>query len=292
MPRLIRAAGGVVLRPTKKGRLKILVTHRPRYDDWSLPKGKADSDESPEQTAVREVLEETGYHCRIIAPLGETRYRVSGGTKEVAWYAMRALPDSPGFTQNPEVDQIKWLTRKKAAALLDYDRDRQLVMETDLKKLSKTGTLFLVRHATAGDRSKWKGNDRKRPLTKSGSRQAAAISETLAARGIERILSSPYDRCTLTMEPLSKLTGAPIEVTEALAEEPDLDATWDLVESLIGYNAVICSHGDVIPAVVNRLMWAGLSIESRFYCSKGSTWEVEVDGGKFTTGTYVPPPDA
>jgi len=291
VPRLIRAAGGVVLRPTKKGRLKILVTHRPRYDDWSLPKGKADPKETPEQTAVREVLEETGYHCRVIAPLGQTRYRVNGGAKEVAWFAMRPLPDSPGFTQNPEVDRIQWLTRKKAAALLDYERDRQLVLETDLRKLSKTGTLFLVRHATAGDRSKWKGNDLRRPLTKSGGRQSAAIAAKLAPRGIERVISSPYDRCTLTMEPLSKLAKAPIEVTDALAEEPDLDATWDLIESLIGYNAVLCSHGDVIPAMMNRLMWAGLSIESRFYCSKGSTWEVEVDGGKFTTGTYVPPPE-
>lgn len=279
------------MRPTKKGRLKILVTHRPRYDDWSLPKGKADPEETPEQTAVREVLEETGYHCRIIAPLGQTRYPVNGGTKEVSWFAMRPLPDSQGFTQNPEVDRITWLTRKKAAALLDYERDRELVMETDLNKLAKTGTLFLVRHATAGDRSKWKDNDLKRPLTKSGARQATTIAERLAPRGVERILSSPYDRCTLTMEPLSRLTGAPVEVTDALAEAPDPDTTWGLIESLIGYNAVLCSHGDVIPAIVKRLMKAGLSIESRFFCSKGSIWEVDVDGGKFTTGTYVPPPE-
>jgi 8-oxo-dGTP diphosphatase len=93
------------------------------------------------------------------------------------------------------------------------------------------------------------------------------------------------------MEPLSKLTGAPIEITDTLAEAPEPDATWALVESLIGYNAVLCSHGDVIPVIVKRLMKAGLSIESRFFCSKGSTWEVEVDGGKFTTGTYVPPPE-
>ncbi|HEY6628247.1 MAG TPA: NUDIX hydrolase [Acidimicrobiia bacterium] len=291
MPRLIRAAGGVVLRPTNKGRLKILVTHRPNYDDWSLPKGKADPKEKPEQTALREVREETGFDCRIIASLGKTRYQVSAGTKEVSWFAMRPLPGSKGFAPNSEVDQIKWLSRKKAASLLDYERDRELVMETDLKNLSKTGTLFLVRHATAGDRSKWTDHDLRRPLNKSGLRQAAAIAKRLAPNGIERILSSPYDRCTQTMEPLSALTGAKIEVTEALAEEPEVDRTWELIESLIGYNAVLCSHGDVIPAIINRLMWVGLSIESRFYCSKGSTWEVEVDGGKFTTGTYVPPPE-
>jgi 8-oxo-dGTP diphosphatase len=291
VPRLIRAAGGVVLRPTKKGRLKILVTHRPAYDDWSLPKGKADPGETLEQTAVREVREETGYNCRIVAPLGQTRYPVSGGTKEVSWYAMRPLPSSKGFAPNHEVDGINWLSRKKAAVLLDYERDRELVMETDLKNLARTGTLFLVRHTTAGDRSKWKGDDLSRPLTKSGIRQAAAIAARIAPQGIERILSSTYDRCFLTMGPLSRLTGARVEITGDLAEEADLDRTWALVESLIGYNAVICSHGDIIPAIINRMMAEGLSIESRFYCSKGSTWEVEVDGGKFTTGTYVPPPE-
>ena len=141
-----------MIRRTRKGRIKVLVSHRPRYNDWSLPKGKADPDETPEQTAVREVLEETGYHCRIVAPLGKTRYRVSSRTKEVTWFAMRPLPDSPGFKPNNEVDKVKWLKPKKASALLDYDRDRDLVIETDLKKLSKTGTIFLVR-ARDGRRS-------------------------------------------------------------------------------------------------------------------------------------------
>ncbi|MGH8914753.1 MAG: NUDIX hydrolase, partial [Acidimicrobiia bacterium] len=91
MTRLVRAAGGVVFRRTAKGNLRVLVAHRPRYDDWSLPKGKADAGEPPEVTAVREVLEETGYHCRIVTPLGTTRYRIQGGVKEVDWYAMRPL---------------------------------------------------------------------------------------------------------------------------------------------------------------------------------------------------------
>ncbi len=278
-----------MIRSNRKGRIEILVSHRPRYDDWSLPKGKADPKEKPEQTAVREVLEETGYHCRIIAALGKTRYKVSGGTKEVSWFAMRPLPDSPGFTPNGEVDRIKWLKRKKAAALLDYERDRSLVTETDLKKLAKTGTLFVVRHATAGDRSKWKGNDQTRPLTKSGVRQSQAIAERLAGRGIERIVSSPYDRCTQTVHPLAKLTGARVEASEALAEGPEIDDAWELALSLVGQNAVLCTHGDLMPPMLKRFIDAGLSVDSRLYYSKGSIWEVEIDGGKFTTGTYVPP---
>lgn len=291
MTRTIRAAGGVVFRKTSKGKIRVLVVHRPQYDDWTPPKGKADKGESPEQTAIREVLEETGYRCRIVAPLGATRYRVQGGVKEVHWYAMKPLPKSPGFTKNSEVDEVKWLSPRKALEKLSYDQDRELIEGTDVKKLAQTGTLYLLRHATAGDRSRWRGRDEDRSLTKKGWREADAIAETLADAGIERILSSPHERCVQSVKPLAKLIKAPIETSPLLAEEPDLDGAYTLVDGVVGYNAVVCSHGDVIPALINRMMWAGLSLESRFYCSKGSIWVVEVDGGKFTTARYMPPPE-
>lgn len=281
-----------MIRPTRKGRIKVLVTHRPRYEDWSLPKGKADYDETPEETAVREVWEETGYRCRVVAPIGKTRYKVSGRNKEVAWFAMRPLPTSDSFTPNNEVDRIKWLTPKKAVAALDYARDRQLIAETDLKALSRTGTLFLVRHGNAGDRSRWHKSDITRPLTKTGIAQAKAIARRLEDRGIERILSSPYDRCIQSVLPLAERIGAEVEIVPELSEEPDTPSAWELVAGLTGTNAVLCSHGDVIAGLVGRLMTEGLSLGSRLYCSKGSTWEIEVDGGKFTTGTYVPPPES
>lgn len=290
MTRIVSAAGGLVFRRTPKGKLRVLVAHRPRYDDWSLPKGKADKGETPEETAVREVLEETGFRCRVVAPLGTNRYRIDGGVKEVAWFAMRPLPNSPGFKKNSEVDQIKWLNRKKAKELLDYENDRSLVAESPFKQLVRTGTIHLFRHASAGDRIKWEGNDRERPLTKKGRRQATAFAELMADRGIERILTSPYDRCIESVQPLAKTTGAKIEIEDVLAEGPDIDGAYQLVDSLVGYNAVVCSHGDVIPAVINRMMWAGLTLDSRFYCSKGSNWEINIDGGRFTTGHYVPPP--
>lgn len=291
MTRLIRAAGGVVYRKTPKGNLRILAVHRPRYDDWSLPKGKADDGETPEETAIREILEETGYRCRVVAPLGTTRYRVEGGAKEVNWFAMKPLPDSPGFVKNSEVDQVRWLSRRKARKQLSYDLDRDLVDRADLKKLAQTGTIFLVRHAAAGDRAKWKGPDEERPLTKKGKRQAGTIAASLAGAGIERILSSPHTRCVETVEPLAKLTGAAVETSPHLAEEPDLDAAYALVDGLVGSNAVVCSHGDVIPALINRMMWAGLTLSSRFYCSKGSIWQVEVEAGRFTSAHYLPPTD-
>lgn len=290
MTRIVRAAGGLVFRRTPKGKLRVLLVHRPSYDDWSLPKGKADKGETPEQTAVREVLEETGAHCRVVAPLGTNRYRIDGGVKEVTWFAMRPLPDSPGFKKNSEVDQIKWLNRKKARELLDYETERALIAESPFKQLARTGTLHLYRHASAGDRTKWEGNDKERPLTKKGRRQAAAFADLMADRGIERIVTSPYQRCIQSVEPLAKTTRAKIEIDDVLSEGPDIDGAYQLVDSLVGYNAIVCSHGDVIPAVINRMMWAGLTLDSRFYCSKGSNWEIHVDGGRFATGHYVPPP--
>jgi 8-oxo-(d)GTP phosphatase len=287
----MRAAGGVVFRRTSKGKIRALLVHRPQYDDWTPPKGKADKGESPDETAIREVLEETGYRCRIVAPLGATRYRVQGGVKEVHWFAMRPLPDSPGFTKNSEVDKVKWLSPRGALEKLSYDQDRELIEGTDFKKLAQTGNLYLFRHTTAGDRSRWRGRDEDRSLTKKGWREADAIASSLANAGIERILSSPYERCVQSVKPLAKLIKAPIETSPLLAEEPDIDAAYALVDSVVGYNAIICSHGDVIPALINRMMWAGLSLESRFYCSKGSIWVVEVDGGKFTTARYLPPPE-
>jgi 8-oxo-dGTP diphosphatase len=288
--RVIKAAGGLVFRENSKGKLRILVAHRPRYDDWGLPKGKADKGETAEETAVREILEETGYHCRIVAPLGTTRYRINSGIKEVAWFAMRPLPDSPGFKKNKEVDEIKWVSRKKANSLLDYENDRGLVAAPGLKRLARTGTLFLLRHAAAGDRTKWDGVDAVRPLTKKGRRQSAALAEMLRDRGIECIYSSPFTRCVETVEPLAEAIGAKVIEHDALAEGPDIDGAYQLCDDLVGRNAVLCTHGDVIPAVMNRMMWAGLTLHSRFYCSKGSTWEIELDGGRFGDATYVPPP--
>lgn len=288
--RTVRAAGGVILRKTDKGNLKVLVAHRPQYDDWSFPKGKADKGESSAETAVREILEETGLRCRIVAPLTTTRYRVGSGMKEVDWFAMRPLPDSPGFKKNKEVDTVKWMGRKAARKLLDYDHDRSLITDFDLKKIAETGTIHLLRHSAAGNRDNFNGDDRERPLTKKGKAQAKSIAESLREREIERIFTSPYKRCVQTVEPLAKMIGATIEISDALAEGPDIDAAYDLIHNLAGANAVLCSHGDVIPAAMNRLMWLGLTLHSRFYCSKGSIWEVDIDSGRYTEGRYVPPP--
>jgi 8-oxo-dGTP pyrophosphatase MutT (NUDIX family) len=176
----IVAAGGLVIRPDPDGALRVLVAHRPRYDDWSLPKGKSDPGEHAEETAAREVEEETGVRAQVIAPLAQVEYRLpSGRHKIVRYFAMRHR-DERDFAPNDEVDEIRWLTPGEAAELLSYDHDHTLVA-SNLHHLMSMGTVWLIRHAAAGDRSTWEGDDTRRPLTKKGHRQAQEIATAIAS---------------------------------------------------------------------------------------------------------------
>jgi 8-oxo-dGTP diphosphatase len=118
----VRAGGGVVLRDGDDG-LLVLLVHRPRYDDWTLPKGKADHGESDEDSAVREVHEETGIRGELVRELPETRYVDSlGRPKVVRYWLMRELTDD-GFRPNREIDEIRWVPVDEAERLLSYERD-------------------------------------------------------------------------------------------------------------------------------------------------------------------------
>ncbi|HEX5588633.1 MAG TPA: NUDIX hydrolase [Acidimicrobiia bacterium] len=128
----VRAAGGVVWERTAKGDTRILLVHRPRYDDWSLPKGKAENDERAEETALREVEEETGMRCELGREIGRTRYRDSRGRqKEVRYWLMEPDRDTGAFSPNDEVDEIRWCSPKDAVKLLSYDHDRRLITSVD-----------------------------------------------------------------------------------------------------------------------------------------------------------------
>ena len=167
----IQAAGGVVWRTRDDGKVQFLVVHRPRYNDWSLPKGKLDRGESFEECAEREVREETGFRVKVGDQLGTVAYVTPAGNKKrVRYWLMEQLNGK--FKPNAEVDKIRWLRPKRARATLTYSRDRA-VLDRAIQKTRKrrSGRIYLVRHALAGDRNQWTGPDKKRPLSLRGQRR-------------------------------------------------------------------------------------------------------------------------
>lgn len=290
MVKPIEASGGIVVHPTADG-LRILVVHRQRYDDWTFPKGKNEPGEDSLEAALREVSEETGQRPHPVSVVGETNYPVGGIPKIIRWYGMRIAEPGP-FVPNVEVDEIRWVDPEEAPDLLTYDHDRELLARVDLDAVLTTGTLYLVRHGAAGDRQSWSGDDTLRPLSRRGEMQAAGLAKTLSDHRIEAIFSSPYVRCVQTVQPLAEAAGLEVSEHAALAEGEGGKATRDLLRSLVGTNAVLCSHGDVIPAVIDWMFKKGMTLKSEFDCKKGSTWEVTVRGGVFHKAQYLPPLEA
>lgn len=154
--------------------------------------------------------------------------------------------------------------------------------------------IFLVRHAHAGKRSQWEGDDRLRPLSDRGWDQARWLASTLAAEPIGRILSSPFLRCTQTVDPLAAQLGAAVETCERLAEDADPDDALDVLLGLAPHHGVACSHGDLIPELLHRLTASGMAVEGPLDHRKGSVWVLDVDregdGVRVTRGRYLPPP--
>ena len=154
-------------------------------------------------------------------------------------------------------------------------------------------TIHLVRHAKAGSRSDWAQPDELRPLTPGGVAQASAIADRLRRRPVKRILSSPYVRCMQTVEPLAEALGLEIEQNHALGEDTEPEHTWALLRQLAGTEAVLCSHGNVIPDAVDRAVREGAKVVGRQTGNrKGSIWDLETDGdGAVTSVRYTPPPE-
>lgn len=285
----VRAAGGLVMRVTPEGRIKVLVVHRPRYDDWGLPKGKLDPGETDVQAALREVLEETGYICRIVAPLAETEHDTKRGPKTVAWFAMKPLPNSPGFAPNDEIDEVRWLSPRRAAAKVDYENDRRLIETAKLEKLARTGRLWVVRHGLAVDKGSWDRDDDKRPLSAKGEKQATGLVGRLADHGIDLVISSPAKRCRTTVSPLARTVGTSVVKDRRLARNASKSDVTSVLDRVIGHNAVLSTHGETIPLILAEAARRGAKVDTSADTAKGSAWEFEVKDGKFRLAGRIDP---
>jgi 8-oxo-dGTP pyrophosphatase MutT (NUDIX family) len=129
--RVVRAAGGMVCRPGPGGLAEIALVHRPAYDDWTLPKGKLDGEETLEQACLREVEEETGLRCKVLGPIACTEYLDQRGRVKVVFY-WKLRPLGGTFRPTAEVDDLRWLTVEESLTVLTHERDRKLVREARL----------------------------------------------------------------------------------------------------------------------------------------------------------------
>lgn len=208
------AAGAVLWRPNgDPAAPEVAIVHRPRYDDWSLPKGKVDPGETEPVTAVREVAEETGYTAHLGRRLAAVSYPVEEGIKKVRYWAARRTGGE--FSPNPEVDDLKWLPVTEAMKQLEYPHDRK-VLRHFMKLPVDTKTVLIVRHGTAGRKSRYKGDDRKRPLDKRGRAQAESLVGVLLAFGADTLYAADRVRCEQTLEPLAE------ELATVIRKEPSL----------------------------------------------------------------------
>jgi 8-oxo-dGTP pyrophosphatase MutT (NUDIX family)/phosphohistidine phosphatase SixA len=252
----IVAAGAVVFRRRNGG--EVLLVHRPKYDDWSWPKGKRDPDEHVTATAVREVLEETGVEIRLGRPLPPQYYAVaSGRTKTVHYWLGHVLgeDDVSGYSANGEIDQVGWFALDKARKLLTYADDVDL-LDRATRKPKRTSALVVVRHARARKRGGWSGPDGERPLTEVGRLQAKSLIPLLSAYGVTRIVSSDSTRCLRTVTPYARDHVLPIEAVPGINED---DSSGHSVTHTVGMllgeveNAVLCSHRPVLPQIFSEL---------------------------------------
>jgi 8-oxo-(d)GTP phosphatase len=296
-PALVRAAGCAVWRQADDGTLQTALVHRPRYDDWSLPKGKPVGGEHLLQTAVREVVEETGLEVVVGRRSVRTGYEVVGPEgdpvpKEVDYWT--AAWTGGDFVPNDEADELRWLTIEDAADLCSHEHDRVVLTDLARTDVPRASTLLLVRHGHAGSRSDWDGPDDLRPLDSRGTAEARRLAEVLPLFGPTEVFSAPPARCRETVAPLVEGLGLDLQLLPVLGEEgfgADPEAGLDAVERLLAPPSspgvtVVCSQGGAIPSVLRALgvRWEG----SRAFppAAKGSVWVLGGSPGALSADYY------
>jgi phosphohistidine phosphatase SixA/8-oxo-dGTP pyrophosphatase MutT (NUDIX family) len=255
MSQIISAAGVVLLRNNE-----VLLVHRPRYDDWSFPKGKVDGAELLPLTAVRECDEETGFLAVLEPNIGLDRYDIPEVEKEVHYWRAHVREDL-GFAPDEEVDKVAWVPVDQVATHLTYPQDLEFLQRA--LELPPTSPLVILRHAKAVKRSDFTGkHDSDRPLSGRGRRQAKIIAEALEAYGIEQVISSPMLRCQETVKRFVKqLSTTPILI-DAISESgyeqspQHLDPAIELAMKDPA-PTVLCSHRPVLDAILEAVATAG-----------------------------------
>jgi 8-oxo-(d)GTP phosphatase len=296
--KIVYAAGAVLWRPVSADAAdelvenkdaEIAVIHRPRYDDWSLPKGKVDPGETAPVAAVREVLEETGQHAILGRRLDMVSYPIDSGVKKVYYWAARATGGE--FTPGNEVDELIWLPMADALEKLSYGHDRKMLRHF-VKYPADTHTVLVVRHGTAGRKSRFKGDDTKRPLDKRGRAQAEALVPQLLAFGATDVFAADRVRCHQTVEPLAEELGVTVHNEPTLTEESYAKSAKRARHRMLEIAAhegtpVICSQGKVIPDLIEWWCERDGVRPDKSRNHKGSTWVLSLSAGRLVAADYI-----
>jgi 8-oxo-(d)GTP phosphatase len=289
----ILAAGAVLWRSVHgSSDVEVAIVHRPRYDDWSMPKGKVNPGETEPATAVREVYEETGHRARLGRALATVQYPVLQGVKRVRYWAASDVGGE--FTTTAEVDDLVWLPAKDAMGKVSYPHDRK-VLRRFTKLPADTKSLLIVRHGTAGSKKRYKGDDRNRPLDKRGRAQAELLVGQLLAFGPTSVYAADRLRCVQTIEPVADELGAEISLEPTLTEEAywhNRDKARRRVLEIAAADGrpVICTQGRVIPDLIQWWCERDRVKPDPSRNGKGSTWVLSMHGGKLIAADHIASP--
>jgi 8-oxo-dGTP diphosphatase len=283
-PGLIRAAGAVLWRDGKAGAPEVALVHRPKYDDWTFPKGHLAKGEHVLRAAVREVEEETGVVARLGRRLPSVTYPKGDRIKRVDYWAARGVaPSTAHSVPNDEIDRLAWLAAAEAEDRLSYPHDVDLLREFTAGP-AHTWPLVILRHGSAGEKRQWTGPDELRPLDGRGRAEAVTLAALLRAYGPSRPVSSATARCLETVLPFARAMSATITTDAAFTVgETDSDRACDRLLELAdsGVPAVVCTHGEVVAELITGLCRRlGEKVPDEPSLRKGSFWVAHLSGAE------------
>lgn len=295
-PEPVLAAGALLWRHVENDAIEIALVHRPRYGDWTLPKGKLEPGEHLLTCAAREIREETGAVAHFGPLLGEISYDVEDVPKTVTYWSARAVEFHEPSATAEEIGQVQWLSPSNARSLMTYRHDIE-ILNSFLEIGTGTIPIVLLRHAKAVKRSDWDGDDDDdRPLDSRGEIQARQLGVILRAFGSLEVRSSDANRCQQTASVLSQDWGTPVITEPALSEyaykRNSIDALARIKELLQLESAlIVCSHRPVLPHLAKALLEDTMLETPTSSLEPGAAWVIHARGGVVIAIDYLPAPE-
>jgi 8-oxo-dGTP diphosphatase len=288
---MIRAAGALLWRETAERSVEIALIHRPRYGDWTLPKGKIEQGETALQCAYRELVEETGIKANFTQQLGSVDYEENGQAKRVIFWAAHCALDASNFIANEEVDQLRWLTIEEALEEATYPTDLEIILKfKDQPK--RSDTLIILRHTKALERGDWDEPDSQRTLDEVGFDQAQLLIKHLEPFAIDEVYTSDFTRCVQTVTPIAHARGLSITAVPSLNEEtfhedPARAVSFANALKQDEKNILICSHNPVIPTMLRGILNTKLKNKDLIKLEPGDAWIVHRVNGEIVGLDYL-----